>query len=33
MLQCWWGGGRASVAVRDDQGGECAIALLGHQGY
>jgi hypothetical protein len=31
MLWCWWGGGRASVAVKDDRGSGCAVALLGHR--
>ncbi len=30
MLWCWWGGSGASVAVKDDGGGGCAIAFLGH---
>ncbi len=32
MLRCWWGGGRALVAVRDDEGGGC-VALLGRRGF
>jgi hypothetical protein len=37
MLWCWWGSGGASVAVRDDGGGGCAIefwgtGVIGHEG-
>ncbi len=31
MLRCWWGGGGALVAVRDDRGGGCDVALLGRR--
>ncbi len=33
MLQCWWGGGRVLMAVRDDGGSRCAVALLGRRRY
>jgi hypothetical protein len=33
MLRSWWGGTKASVAVRDDRGGGCAITLLGRRSY
>jgi hypothetical protein len=29
MLRCWWGSGGASLAVKDYEGGGCAVALLG----
>jgi hypothetical protein len=33
VLRYWWGGGRASVAVRDDIGGGRAVGLLGQRRY